>query len=242
MVEAGVSGATVGLIVTPDQKLALQATGGTSSLNLGGGFASATATSVGVSYNNTGSDVDSTITGLGGVISAPVNVVDGVTSVTVTGLEATVVDFVTISGDFGLEKTAGGDLEVVGNSVDARLQLAGDLVDVGVTGAKLGVLVKADETLALQTTGGALSLNLGERLCDGHGLDGERAVQQHGGRGQSDAGRDHGRDDGQRADQRGRRHDLGGGGRSGRAGGRVRDAVRGHGLQEECGRPADCGG
>ena len=91
------------------------------------------------------------------------------------------VDFVTISGDFGLEKTAGGDLEVVGNSVDARLQLAGDLVDVGVTGAKLGVLVKADETLALQTTGGALSLNLGERLRDGHGLDGERAVQQHGG-------------------------------------------------------------
>ena len=71
------------------------------------------------------------------------------------------VDFVTIRGNFGLEKTAGGDLEVVGNSVDARLQLAGDLVDVGVTGAKLGVLVKADETLALQTTGGALSLNLG---------------------------------------------------------------------------------
>ena len=70
-----------------------------------------------MSYNNTGSDVDSTITGLGGVISAPVNVVDGVTSVTVTGLEATVVDFVTISGNFGLEKTAGGDLEVVGNSV-----------------------------------------------------------------------------------------------------------------------------
>ena len=54
VVSAGVSGATVGLIVTPDQKLALQATGGTSSLNLGGGFASATATSVGVSYNNTG--------------------------------------------------------------------------------------------------------------------------------------------------------------------------------------------
>ena len=242
VVSAGVSGATVGLIVTPDQKLALQATGGTSSLNLGGGFASATATSVGVSYNNTGADVNSTITGLGGLISAPVNVLDGVTSVTVTGLEATVVDFVTIRGDFGLEKTAGGDLEVVGNSVDARLQLAGDLVDVGVTGAKLGVLVKADETLALQTTGGALSLNLGERLCDGHGLDGERAVQQHGGRGQSDAGRDHGRDDDQRADQRGRRHDLGGGGRSGRAGGRVRDAVRGHGLQEERGRPADCGG
>ena len=91
--------------------------------------------------------------GWAALISAPVNVVDGVTSVTVTGLEATVVDFVTISGDFGLEKTAGGDLEVVGNSVDARLQLAGDLVDVGVTGAKLGVLVKADETLALQTTG-----------------------------------------------------------------------------------------
>ena len=32
VVSAGVSGATVGLIVTPDQKLALQATGGTSSL------------------------------------------------------------------------------------------------------------------------------------------------------------------------------------------------------------------
>ena len=155
VVEAGVSGATVGLIVTPDQKLALQATGGTSSLTLGERLRQRDGHERGRELQqHRGRTWTARSPGWAALISAPVNVVDGVTSVTVTGLEATVVDFVTISGNFGLEKTAGGDLEVVGNSVNARLQLAGDLVDVGVTGAKLGVLVKADETLALQTTGG----------------------------------------------------------------------------------------
>ncbi|MFN0077230.1 MAG: DUF4347 domain-containing protein, partial [Prosthecobacter sp.] len=161
VVQAGVTGATVGLIITPDQKIALQATGGTAFLNLGNGFASATATSVGVSYNNTGADVNTTITGLDGVISAPVNVVNGVTSVTVTGLNAVVADFVAVSGDFGIEKTTGGDLEIVGNNASARLVLTGGLINVGVTGATLGLLIKQDQTFALQTTGGALSLNLG---------------------------------------------------------------------------------
>ena len=161
IIKAGVTGATVGLIITSTNKIALQATGGTSSLVLGSGFASATATSIGVSYNNTGADVATTITSASAGISAPINVLDGVTSVTVTGLSATVLDFVTISGDFGFEKTVGGDLEVVGNSVSAKLVLAGDVIQVGVTGAKLALIVTQTEKIALQTSNGSLALNLG---------------------------------------------------------------------------------
>ena len=160
VVKAGVTGATVGLIVTSDNKVALQATGGTASLVLGGGFASATATSVGVSYNNTGANVNTTITSASAGISAPINVLNGVTSVTVTGLSATVSEFVTISGDFGFRKNANGDLEVAGDSVTARLEV-GSVIRVGVTGAKLGIMIKADQTLALQTTNGSASINLG---------------------------------------------------------------------------------
>ena len=160
VVEAGVTGATFGLIITSDNKIALQATGGTARLILGSGFASATATSVGVSYNNTGADVATTITGTAAGISAPINVLNGVTSVTVTGLNATIADFVTIAGDFGFKKDASGNLIIVGNNIDANLDIGG-AIQVGVTGATLGLLIKPDQKFALQTSNGRLNVNLG---------------------------------------------------------------------------------
>ena len=75
------------MILKADGKIALQADGA-AVLNLGSGFASATATSVTVSYNNTGADVAMTATV--GVVSAPINVLNNTTTITATGLNATI--------------------------------------------------------------------------------------------------------------------------------------------------------
>ena len=178
-VKAGVTAATFGLIVKQDQTLALQATGA-ASLTLGSGFASATATSVSVAYNNTGANIDTTIniTVAGNAVSAPVKVDQGVTAVVVTGLNAQVLNFVTITGDFGFRKNANGDLEVAASSATARLEV-GSAVKAGVTAATFGLIVKADQKLALQATGGCIA-HIGLRLRQRHGDECQRLLQQYG--------------------------------------------------------------
>ena len=158
-VKLGITNATFGLIITSTERVALQVTGGDSIISLGSGFASATAT-VAVSYNNTGSNVNTTITGSSAGISAPVNVANGVTSLQLTGLNAQIAEFVTLTGDFGAKKEVDGSLVLVGTGVSAML-LAGSVVRVGVSGATIGVLITSDQKIGVQSTGGSFTLDVG---------------------------------------------------------------------------------
>ena len=99
-VEVGVSGATVALVVHGDGKLALQATGA-AALSLGSGFATASAETLAVAYNNTGETVDRTVTvSVDGIsVSAPLKVINGQTAVVAKGLKAQVKDFVTLRSE-----------------------------------------------------------------------------------------------------------------------------------------------
>jgi hypothetical protein len=111
---AGVRNAKLAMLVRGDQKLALQATG-VADLNLGDGFVSVSASSIGVAFNNTGFDlVDTTVSVSVGTatVSAPLNVLNGQASVMIRGLQATIGGFVTLSGDFGVKRST---VELVAN-------------------------------------------------------------------------------------------------------------------------------
>jgi hypothetical protein len=166
LVRAGVSKATVAVMIRGDQKLVLQATGA-AELSLGDGFASASATAVGVAFNNTGADiVNRTVTvAVGDVsVSAPLNVKNGQAALVVTGLQAQVAGFVSLSGDFGIQRTPGAtaaqdELLIVSNQAAAALT-AGTLVRAGVSKATVALMIRGDQKVALQATGAA-DLSLG---------------------------------------------------------------------------------
>ncbi|MEN9733273.1 MAG: hypothetical protein RLZ45_1268, partial [Verrucomicrobiota bacterium] len=160
-VRVGLKGATVGLRLNADGTVALQATGGSSVLNPGPGFVTVTATGVGVGFNNTGEDVEETLTvAVGGVgVSAPLKLARGTTSVVVTGFDARIAGFVRITGDFGMRVSGAG---LVAASANASAWLtAGEVLRVGVAGGVVGMRVNGDGTLALQVTGGTAGLDLG---------------------------------------------------------------------------------
>jgi predicted P-loop ATPase/GTPase len=76
---------------------------------------------------------------------------------TVEGFEASILDFVTLSGDIGFKKS-GSDIIAVGNNVSASLE-AGP-VYARVTGADFGLMTGAT-TFAFEVSNGALELALG---------------------------------------------------------------------------------
>ncbi|NBP24343.1 MAG: hypothetical protein EBU81_07305, partial [Proteobacteria bacterium] len=169
-VKAGVREATVALVIRGDQKLALQATGA-ADLSLGDGFASVSVSAVGVAFNNTGEDMDRLLSVAVGqvVVAAPLKVLNGQSGVVLTGLKATIGGFVTIAGDFGVQKTpaigtAPEELVVVARNASARLT-AGDVVRVGVSNATLALVIRGDQKLALQATGAA-DLSLGNGFAE----------------------------------------------------------------------------
>jgi hypothetical protein len=147
MIRAGVKNASVALIIRADQRMAFQATG-SADISLGAGFAEVSATAVGVSFNNTGADIDREIVlKVGGVsVGAPLAVKNGVAAVVVQGLSASVGGFVTVSGDFGVRyegaSSADGErLWWVADSAEASLR-SGSQVRAGVSGARLAMLVR----------------------------------------------------------------------------------------------------
>ncbi len=111
-------------------------------------FATVTASSVSVAYNNTASAVNTTLN-VGG-ITTTVNVAANTTAVTATGLNATISNFVTLSGNFGFQKS-GSDIVTVATNASAIMSGAG--FSVGLTGATLAMLLKSDGTMALQASG-----------------------------------------------------------------------------------------
>jgi hypothetical protein len=155
VVKVGVTGATLAAVLnTSTGKLALQTTGGVASINLGNGFASATAT-VGLVYNSTGATVTKTIsaTTVDGAVTASLdNVQPGVTAVTLTSFVAVVQDFVTITGDFGAKLTTVNSakvIDIVGSNVSVELKLSTAL-KVGVTGATIGLSIDENQKFAKQ--------------------------------------------------------------------------------------------
>ena len=156
----GVTGATIGMILKADGKIAMQATG-LQDMKLGTGFASVSAASVTVAYNNTGADVNTTLTA--GAVSATINVANNTTAITATGLVATISEFVTISGNFGFKKTSGGDIVLAGTGASAKLT-AGSDIQIGVSNATIGLLIQSNGKIALDASG-AFAMSLGSSFA-----------------------------------------------------------------------------
>jgi hypothetical protein len=158
-IRGGVTGATVALLIKNNGTYALQTTGGATSLSLGKGFVEVGVQGMGFSYNNTGSDVDEQLdmSAYRVGVTAPLVVKNQVTTVVLTGLRASVGGFVTLSGDFALQKKTGpgandDQLIVLTHNASARLTM-GDQLHVGVKAATIAVLVNEDETLVIQASG-----------------------------------------------------------------------------------------
>ena len=132
-IRVGVKDASLALLIRGDQKLALQASGAVD-LSLGAGFASATATSVSVVFNNTGVDQDRVLAVTVGTrtISAALKALDNTTEVSMEGMSAQVGGFVRLGGNFGFRKQ-GDDIHVVAQGASALLTAGG--VEVGVKAA-----------------------------------------------------------------------------------------------------------
>ncbi|NBP24543.1 MAG: hypothetical protein EBU81_08340, partial [Proteobacteria bacterium] len=167
-IRGGVTGATVALLIKNDGKYAVQTTGGAAALSLGSGFARAGVQAMGFSYNNTGADLnellDMSAYRVG--VSAPLVVRNEVATVLVTGLDAAIGGFVSLSGDYAFQKKTGplandDQLIVLTQNAGARLSV-GDSLRVGVQGATLALILNEDQTLVLQATGSPdLSLGSG---------------------------------------------------------------------------------
>ena len=145
---AGVTGGTFAMLLNADGTVALQADG--SVILTGGDFASASATSVSVEYNDTGANIDTSVTV--GAITAPIDVIDGTTKVEVVGLSVELGSFLSLGGDFAFRKDGSGNIEAAANNVSAALGAGG--FSVGVNSGTLALLLKTDDTIALQASGG----------------------------------------------------------------------------------------
>jgi hypothetical protein len=153
------------MVIRSNGKIALQATGA-ADLTLGSGFASASAETVGIAFNNTGSSIDRilTVTVAAAPVTAPLKVNQGVSALLLNGFQATVGGFVSISGNFALQKTTGAtpaedEFVVVSQAASASLR-AGDSIRVGVQGATMALLLRGDQTMGLQARG-SVELSLG---------------------------------------------------------------------------------
>ena len=101
---AGVAGGTLGLVAKANDTTALEARGGVALS--GGGFASATATSALVRYNDTNAAYTAQTVSVGGVTYTFEDLPQAtdLKVVSVTGLDATFANLFDVSGDFGFAK------------------------------------------------------------------------------------------------------------------------------------------
>ena len=149
---AGITGGTFAMQLNADGTVALQADGAFTLT--GGPFATAAATSVSVEYNDTGANIDTTIS-IGGVI-APLTVDDGAEIVNVIGLTVDIAGFVTLSGDLGF-RISGGDIVATGNNVTARMEAGSSFVEL--RDAEFG-LIAGGTTFAFEMKNGTLGVDL----------------------------------------------------------------------------------
>ncbi|MEW6157129.1 MAG: calcium-binding protein, partial [Verrucomicrobiota bacterium] len=153
---ASASSGTLAAIFTATGTKALEFSASNISITAGG-FASVTASSVNVELNDTGATVTHNPLTIG-TVSAPIDVADGVTSFSVTGLNFVLGDFVEITGNFGFRRS-GAALEIAASSVTAELTVPG--FTVSASGGTLALLIHADGTKAMQIGATSLSISAG---------------------------------------------------------------------------------
>ena len=149
--EAGVTGGTLALRLTPANTIALSVAGGAHFV--GGEFGSITATLATAKLNTTGVDYaganaeDITIDG----ITATLDVGIDVRSISVVGLDGVINGFATFGGNFAFEQVVGGNVEVVATEAYAHV-IAGDY-EAGVTNGTLAMRLTPATTVALTVSG-----------------------------------------------------------------------------------------
>lgn len=90
-----------------------------------------------------------------GGVEASLAIPPATQSVSVTGLEFAIADFVSLSGDFAFRKS-GVDLQLAASDVQAALSLADPSVfSTGISDGRLGILLPAAGGVALQASGSA---------------------------------------------------------------------------------------
>ncbi|MCX6847641.1 MAG: DUF4347 domain-containing protein, partial [Verrucomicrobia bacterium] len=156
----GVNSATLALLLKSTGGIALSASG-TPVLTLPTTFGTPSATSIAVEYNTTGAAVSQTLTGSG--VSQTLNLQTGsvaspYSTVTVTGFTASITNFVTLSGNFGFQKS-GSDLLAAATGAAASMSV-NSVVHSGLSNGTIGLLLKSDGTLAIDGNGAA-DINLG---------------------------------------------------------------------------------
>ena len=148
---AGVTGGTLGLVMNANDTVALEARGGLSLS--GGGFASATAASALVRYNDTNTAYTNQSVTAGGVDYTFQNLPQAtdLKVVSVTGLRARFADVFNVSGDFGFAEN-GSEMDAVAQNAEVTLGNAS--YTAGVTGGSLGLVIDANGKEALEASGG----------------------------------------------------------------------------------------
>ncbi|MBW6487089.1 MAG: LEPR-XLL domain-containing protein, partial [Syntrophobacterales bacterium] len=147
---AGVSAASLGLVIRSTGKTALEAKG--TLAVTGGSFASVSATEVKVRYNDTNEAFTGQTIAAGGVsfTFGTMPAATSLTGVSLTGLAASFGDVFTIGGNFEVEKS-GGDVKIVASSASAILSVSD--FKVGVNNGVLGLVIKGNGEKAFEVDG-----------------------------------------------------------------------------------------
>jgi len=148
---AGLTNASLGLILTDADTMALEVHGGFSLV--GGGFASASADYASLRYNTTNEEYSDTTVSIGSVsyVFTDIPAATDLMVLSATGLSVDVGDFVHLSGDVGFQRI-GGDIEAVAKNFAAELR-AGSGYYAGVSNGEGALLLNADGTRHVYASG-----------------------------------------------------------------------------------------
>lgn len=160
---AGVDNASFGLLVLPDNTYAIEASG--AAFVDGGGFASVSATSALLRFNNTGTDLSGQALTAGAVSHTFGSLASVATpALSVTGLSARVADTFLLSGDYAFERDAtthGMELLATNAAVSV---LAGGF-SAGVSGAQVAIVLDATTgSVDLLEASGQVAVQLGDAV------------------------------------------------------------------------------
>ena len=166
-IEAGLTNGTLALVLQSDGTMALQASG-SASIVLGDDFASISADSVTVKYNNTTTDYTGQTVTVGG-ITAPLDVPAGSTpnpfeSVVATNFQAQLANFISLKGDFSFSEATSGDPRILVSASDLTATLGNQTLSAQIDGASFGLVIYpglsgASSTYALHADAPSITVN-----------------------------------------------------------------------------------
>ncbi|MEI7700246.1 MAG: hypothetical protein WCK86_10640, partial [Planctomycetia bacterium] len=148
---AGLTNASLGLILTDADTMALEVHGGFSLT--GGDFAAASADYASLRYNTTDEEYSNTTISIGSVsyVFTDLPAATDLMVLSATGLSVDVGDFVHLSGDVGFQRI-GGDIEAVATNFAAELR-AGSGYYAGVSNGDGALLLNTDGTRQVYASG-----------------------------------------------------------------------------------------